>query len=140
MTPTFRTAGKPAFRNASLAALLLSASALAGCAGHIPPPEISYDDAAPAVLSADPVGPRALFVGQLGKGHDSSVFDVRTSLPRTCDSCDGTHVSLTMGTPPPSHLRFGSDVGGTRRRRREHHPITSVAIENRCPAMLSDRN
>ena len=57
MTPTFRTAGKPAFRNASLAALLLSASALAGCAGHIPPPEISYDDAAPAVQTVDPPAP-----------------------------------------------------------------------------------
>jgi hypothetical protein len=33
MTPTFRKAGRPAFRNASLAAFLLSASALAGCAG-----------------------------------------------------------------------------------------------------------
>ena len=57
MTPTFRTAGKPAFRNASLAALLFSASALAGCAGHIPPPEISYDDAAPAVQTVDPPAP-----------------------------------------------------------------------------------
>ncbi|MCB2080061.1 MAG: TrbG/VirB9 family P-type conjugative transfer protein, partial [Novosphingobium sp.] len=57
MTPTYRTAGRPAFRNASVAALLLSASALAGCAGHIPPPEISYDDAAPAVLATDPPKP-----------------------------------------------------------------------------------
>jgi hypothetical protein len=28
MTPTYRTAGRPAFRNAAVAALLLSASAL----------------------------------------------------------------------------------------------------------------
>ena len=57
MTPTFRKAGRPAYRNASLAAFLLSASALAGCAGHTPPPEISYDDAAPAVIAADPPKP-----------------------------------------------------------------------------------
>ena len=62
MTPALRkaapwSAGRPAFRNASLAALLISASALAGCAGHIPSPEISYDDAAPAVLAADPPKP-----------------------------------------------------------------------------------
>jgi len=36
---------------------LLSASALAGCAKKYIPPEIEYDDAAPAVLTADPVGP-----------------------------------------------------------------------------------
>ena len=57
MTPTFRHAGRPAFRNASLTALLLSASALAGCAGHTPPPKISYDDASPAVITADPPKP-----------------------------------------------------------------------------------
>ena len=57
MTPTFRTAGRPAPRAASVTALLLSVSALAGCAGHIPPPEISYDDAAPAVQTVDPPAP-----------------------------------------------------------------------------------
>jgi len=57
MTPTFRDAGRPAFSKASSAALLLSAFALAGCAGHIPPPEISYDSAAPAVLAPDPPKP-----------------------------------------------------------------------------------
>lgn len=40
-----------------LLATLLSASALAGCAKKYIPPEIDYDDAAPAVLTADPVGP-----------------------------------------------------------------------------------
>lgn len=65
MTPTFRHAGRPAFRNASLTALLLSASALAGCAGHTPPPEISYDDAAPAVIAADP--PKPMQVVELPK-------------------------------------------------------------------------
>jgi type IV secretion system protein VirB9 len=37
--------------------LLFSASALAGCAGHIPPPDIDYDNAAPAVHAADPPKP-----------------------------------------------------------------------------------
>ncbi|MCF1467573.1 P-type conjugative transfer protein TrbG [Agrobacterium vitis] len=40
-----------------LLATLLSASALAGCAKKYIPPEIDYDDAAPTVLTADPVGP-----------------------------------------------------------------------------------
>ena len=39
------------------AAVLMSASALAGCASKFTPPEIDYDDASPAVLTADPVGP-----------------------------------------------------------------------------------
>ncbi|MFH1604569.1 MAG: P-type conjugative transfer protein TrbG [Pseudomonadota bacterium] len=62
MTPALRKAApwsavRPAFRKVSLAALLLSASALAGCAGHIPPPDIDYDNAAPAVQAADPPKP-----------------------------------------------------------------------------------
>jgi len=57
MTPAFRTAGKPALRNSSFALLLLGASALAGCATHTPPPEISYDNAAPAVQTVDPPSP-----------------------------------------------------------------------------------
>ncbi|WP_454918785.1 P-type conjugative transfer protein TrbG [Xanthobacter sediminis] len=40
-----------------LFAVLLSASALAGCAQKYIPPEIAYDDAAPAVLAVDPPGP-----------------------------------------------------------------------------------
>lgn len=50
---------KGAYRKSAslLLATLLSASALAGCAKKYIPPEIDYDDAAPAVLSADPVGP-----------------------------------------------------------------------------------
>ncbi|MBW8298285.1 MAG: P-type conjugative transfer protein TrbG [Hydrogenophaga sp.] len=40
-----------------LLATLLSASALAGCAKKYIPPEIDYDDAAPAELTADPIGP-----------------------------------------------------------------------------------
>ncbi|MFC5396795.1 P-type conjugative transfer protein TrbG [Bosea vestrisii] len=73
MTPTFRNAGRPAFlnraapgfRKSGLPLLLLCTSALAGCAGHTPPPEISYDDAAPAVIAADP--PKPVRVVELAK-------------------------------------------------------------------------
>lgn len=44
-------------RAAVLATVLLAATALAGCARKYTPPEIDYDDAAPAVKLADPVGP-----------------------------------------------------------------------------------
>ena len=54
MKPSFRKAGNPASHTSTLAALLLSATALAGCATTQKPPEISYDDAAPAVQTADP--------------------------------------------------------------------------------------
>ncbi|MGO4832282.1 P-type conjugative transfer protein TrbG [Rhizobiaceae sp. 2RAB30] len=47
---------KARYRSTVLAALL-SASALAGCASKYTPPEIDYDDAAPAAPIADPVGP-----------------------------------------------------------------------------------
>ncbi len=57
MKPSFRKAGNPASRTSTLGALLLSATALAGCATTQKPPEISYDDAAPAVQTADPPGP-----------------------------------------------------------------------------------
>jgi len=50
---------KGAYRKSAslLLATLLSASALAGCAKKYIPPEIDYDDAAPAVLTVDPAGP-----------------------------------------------------------------------------------
>ncbi|MCY1668952.1 P-type conjugative transfer protein TrbG [Rhizobium sp. SL86] len=50
---------KGAYRKSAslLLATLISTSALAGCAKKYIPPEIDYDDAAPAVLTADPVGP-----------------------------------------------------------------------------------
>lgn len=58
MMPTFR---KAAPRTSGLAAfsmfVLLSVTSLAGCAEHTPPPAISYDDAAPAILKADPPAP-----------------------------------------------------------------------------------
>lgn len=55
--PIFRKAGKPAFRIHTLAALLLSATALAGCATTQKPPEISYDDAPAALQAVDPPAP-----------------------------------------------------------------------------------
>ncbi len=55
--PYFRKAGRPALRIHTFAALLLSATALAGCATTTPPPEISYDDAPAAVQTVDPPAP-----------------------------------------------------------------------------------
>lgn len=55
--PIFRKAGVPAFRTHTLAAFLLSATALAGCATTQKPPEISYDDAPAAVQTVDPPAP-----------------------------------------------------------------------------------
>ncbi len=57
MTPTFRAAGRPAFRKSAFLVLLVCTSALAGCATMQKPPEISYDDAAPAVQTVDPPAP-----------------------------------------------------------------------------------
>ncbi len=57
MMPIFRTAGEPAFRTHTLAALLFCAAALAGCATRQKPPEISYDDAPAAVQTVDPPAP-----------------------------------------------------------------------------------
>ncbi len=62
MTPTLRRAastpgGSPAFRKSAFPLLLLCASTLAGCAGQIPPPDIDYDNAAPAVQASDPPAP-----------------------------------------------------------------------------------
>ncbi|MFT2633427.1 P-type conjugative transfer protein TrbG, partial [Escherichia coli] len=57
MKPSFRKAGNPASRTSTFAVLLLCTSALAGCATANRPPEISYDDAVPAALSANPPVP-----------------------------------------------------------------------------------
>ena len=65
MKSSFRKAGNPAshtyaspiLRKAALPLLLLATSALAGCATAQKPPEISYDDAAPAVQTVDPPAP-----------------------------------------------------------------------------------
>ena len=47
-------AGRSASRNILLTGLLFAATTLAGCASHMKPPEISYDDAAPAMQAFDP--------------------------------------------------------------------------------------
>ncbi len=65
MTLTCHEAGRPAslthailaFRNSGLPLLLICTSALAGCATPQKPPEIAYDDAAPAVQTVDPPAP-----------------------------------------------------------------------------------
>src|SRR3546814_5120615 len=65
MKPSFRKAGIPAFhilvlpvlRRYALPFALLATTALAGCATTNPPPEISYDSAAPAVQTVDPPAP-----------------------------------------------------------------------------------
>ncbi|WP_232089936.1 P-type conjugative transfer protein TrbG [Sphingomonas sp. HMP6] len=68
MRPSHLTAGHPANRTpanppickagkAAFAVLLLCTSALAGCATRSIPPEIAYDDAAPAVQTIDPPAP-----------------------------------------------------------------------------------
>lgn len=65
MKPHFRKAGNPASHNSAFPAvrrgafplLMLATSALAGCATSTPPPEISYDAAAPAVQTVDPPAP-----------------------------------------------------------------------------------
>jgi type IV secretion system protein VirB9 len=45
-------------QSSALVAVMMAATALAGCANNkYIPPDIEYDDAAPAVLSADPPGP-----------------------------------------------------------------------------------
>ena len=56
--PSFLEAAFPALRKGAIPALLLSASALAGCAALQKPPEIALDDVeAEAQLQADPPGP-----------------------------------------------------------------------------------
>jgi len=65
MKPHFHKAGNTAFptiefphlRKSVAPLLLLCTTALAGCATTHRPPEISYDDAAPATLRADPPAP-----------------------------------------------------------------------------------
>ncbi|WP_347271722.1 P-type conjugative transfer protein TrbG [Rhizorhabdus histidinilytica] len=54
----FRIHANPAFRKSGLALALLCTSALAGCATNkVPPPEISYDNAIPAVQTVEPPKP-----------------------------------------------------------------------------------
>ena len=49
--------GNAPFRKAGLAALLLSVTALGGCAHNFIPPDINYDSAMPAKLAVDPPPP-----------------------------------------------------------------------------------
>ena len=56
-SPARTEGGCPAFRKSALPLLLICASTLAGCAGQIPPPDIDYDNAAPAVQASDPPAP-----------------------------------------------------------------------------------
>ena len=53
----FRKAGSPFTSNTGLAVLLISSFALASCASKFAPPAISYDDAKPVTLVADPPAP-----------------------------------------------------------------------------------
>jgi type IV secretion system protein VirB9 len=65
MKSSFRKAGNPAshtsassvLRRSAFPLILLATTALAGCATTQKPPEISYDDAAPAVQTVDPPAP-----------------------------------------------------------------------------------
>jgi type IV secretion system protein VirB9 len=52
--PHTRKEGDALFRKVGCAVLLISVTALGGCAPKFIPPDISYDDAEPAKLSADP--------------------------------------------------------------------------------------
>ena len=53
----FRKGAGPLFRKAGLAALLMSVTALGGCASKFIPPDINYDEATPARLTVDPPSP-----------------------------------------------------------------------------------
>ncbi|MDA9398618.1 P-type conjugative transfer protein TrbG [Bradyrhizobium sp. CCBAU 45389] len=52
-----RKDGDTSFRKPAFAALLMVASALGGCAHNFIPPDINYDSAEPAMLTADPPAP-----------------------------------------------------------------------------------
>ena len=52
-----REGGITPFSKAGFAALLLSVTALGGCAHKFIPPDINYDNAVPAKLSVDPPPP-----------------------------------------------------------------------------------
>jgi len=52
-----RKGGNTPLRKSGFAALLISAAALGGCAHDFVPPDIDYDNAAPATLAADPPAP-----------------------------------------------------------------------------------
>ena len=98
-------AGIAPFRKAGLAALLMSVTALGGCAHKFIPPDINYDSAAPAKLTADPPAPVKIvelpkplpLPGQLkpldgGKppprsGRSRRCASIRPTPPRACSRC-----------------------------------------------------
>ncbi|EFI53345.1 MULTISPECIES: P-type conjugative transfer protein TrbG [Afipia] len=55
--PQSRRGANAAFRKAGLMSLLMSVTALGGCANNFVPPDINYDSAAPAKLTVDPPAP-----------------------------------------------------------------------------------
>jgi type IV secretion system protein VirB9 len=55
--PASHTCASPALSKAAVSFILFATTALAGCATTQKPPEISYDDAAPAVQTVDPPAP-----------------------------------------------------------------------------------
>ncbi len=65
INPVFSIQRQPDLRSVSIAVLLLTASSITGCAGHTPPPDITYDDATPAIQRADQ--PKPVQVVELAK-------------------------------------------------------------------------
>ncbi|MGD9724544.1 MULTISPECIES: P-type conjugative transfer protein TrbG [unclassified Afipia] len=57
MKPPFRKPGPPALGISAIPVLLIGAAALGGCAQKLIPPDISYDEFMPALVSADPPAP-----------------------------------------------------------------------------------
>ena len=65
MKPSFHKAGAPALataisllvRTSAIPGLLIGSAALSGCAHKVLPPDISYDDMTPAMLTGDPPAP-----------------------------------------------------------------------------------
>ena len=60
-----RTGGGALFRKAGLSALLMSVTALGGCASKFIPPDVNYDEATPAKLAVDP--PESVKIVELPK-------------------------------------------------------------------------
>jgi type IV secretion system protein TrbG len=99
-------------RKTALPVLLFSVSALAGCAVPLkPPPQISYDDAEPAVLSADP--PKPVEVVELPKllplpGQLKPLHEAR-SKPESGDPREAMATSMrckSIRSHPGRSIRF----------------------------------
>ena len=83
--PQKRRSAITLFRGCGMAALLIGASALGGCANKFIPPDIDYDDAALAKLAADP--PLPVRVVELPKP-----MPVRVSKKARAAPAEGTDV------------------------------------------------